>query len=283
MSWKSAQRYSRCLSTDRRTNWRRDMATLVDTLLQTVAAKAPKQMSNAVSTLPKARRISEHVHPANYSPDQDIRLCCLGGLPVGWAVRNSETLSSVWGGTGRPHVSLATGNEEIISHDIFLIQRCTLLVSHTRAIANPPSPLPRFTQTIFRYQQTARSPTLWAIADFQLTSSLFRLDERLLLITSSLDTCHLCSTVKNIFTHYKKLFTYVHTYIHTYTHIYIHTYTHTHTHTHTRVHTYIHTHTNTYIHTDTRTYIHTQINTYIHTCMHTYRHKYIHTRIHTHT
>lgn len=44
------------LHTDRRTNRQRDMATCIDTFLQIVVAKAPEQM-NAVSTLPKARRI----------------------------------------------------------------------------------------------------------------------------------------------------------------------------------------------------------------------------------
>ena len=57
-----------------RTDRRRDMATVMETFLQIVVAKAPKWMSNALSTLPKALRTTEHVHPAiwSYSPDQDI-------------------------------------------------------------------------------------------------------------------------------------------------------------------------------------------------------------------
>jgi len=117
-------------------------------------------MSNEVFTLPKTRRISEHVHPAvwNYSPDQDtdcvVWVAFLWVEPSGPPRLSVQSVAELDG----PHVSLATGNEEIISHDIFLKQCCTLLVSHTRAIAHTSSPrdLPKRCSVISRQQDVPR-------------------------------------------------------------------------------------------------------------------------------
>jgi hypothetical protein len=148
------------LSTHRRTNWRRDMATFIDTLLQIVIANAPKQMSNAVSTLPKASRISENVHPAiwNYSHDQDIDcvfwVAFLRGEPPGTPRHSVQSVAELatrltrdrkW----RNHFARWFSNTAMHS-------TCLPHTSYRTPLPPPPRDLPKRYSVISRQQEVPR-------------------------------------------------------------------------------------------------------------------------------